>query len=172
MSRSRCRRLIRVAPGSPLFIAVAIVGACNSQSPSLAIRPSIPNLFGIGVGRRGVSTTVRSPLPNSGEAGDQRRVPSPQCLHNRGRFQRTREDASELRGGWKALSVRHLGPEAPRHQPVSGTCPIGFDSRRLHHPFTPQQPLDSPESGGFVVSDLCLSRAIRDFRPELSRRGI
>ena len=58
--------------------------------------------------------------------------PSPQCLHNRGRFQRTREDASGLRGGRECSLYQALRPEAPRHQPVSGTCPSGFDSRRLH----------------------------------------
>ena len=33
----------------------------------------------------------------------------------------------------KSHSLKHLGPEATRHQPVSGTCSVDFDSRRLHH---------------------------------------
>jgi hypothetical protein len=51
--------------------------------------------------------------------------PSPQCLHDGGRFWGTREDASGEVRPCKPLFIKPLWPKVARHQPVRKTRPKG-----------------------------------------------
>jgi hypothetical protein len=59
--------------------------------------------------------------------------PSPQCLHEPGRFWSTHEDLGGCPTMSKQLAPNRLRPQLARRQLVTQTHPFGFDSRRLHH---------------------------------------